>query len=260
MTGGKNVGKWLMAAGVDEYWMPFVVGAIFTMPMAIFVTMLANLPPPSAEDIAARTKREPMDGPARKAWFDVKAEDGTVTREEQAFDMIHVCPPQSALDFVAKSPLANEAGWVDVNAETLQHQKFGNIFSLGDAGSTPNAKTAAAVRKQAPVAAHNVVCVLDGKAPTAVYSGYGSCPLTVERGKIVLAEFAYGGKLEPTVPSWMINGTKATRAAWFLKEKMLPNIYFDMMLHGNEMLAKPKVLPHRPAEHEAQAALGDKAA
>jgi hypothetical protein len=65
----KSLGKTLMAAGVDEYWMPFVVGAIFTVPMAIFVTMLANLPPPSAEDIAARTKREPMDGPARKAFF-----------------------------------------------------------------------------------------------------------------------------------------------------------------------------------------------
>jgi hypothetical protein len=65
----KSIGKSLMDAGVSEYWMPFVVGAIFTVPMAIFVTMLANLPPPSAEDIAARTKREPMDGPARKAFF-----------------------------------------------------------------------------------------------------------------------------------------------------------------------------------------------
>lgn len=196
-----------------------------------------------------------VDGPAKKAWFDVKDANGNVTRQQQNFDMIHVCPPQTALDFVAKSPLANEAGWVDVDSETMQHNKFGNVFSLGDAGSTPNAKTAAAVRKQAPVVAHNVVRALDGMAPTAVYSGYGSCPLTVERGKIVLAEFAYGGKLEPTVPKWMINGEKPTRAAWFLKEKMLPNIYFDMMLKGNEMLAKPRVLPHRPAPHEAQKAL-----
>ena len=61
----KSIGKTLMAAGVDEYWMPFAVGAIFVVPMAFFVTMLANLPPPSADDIAARTRREPMDGPAR---------------------------------------------------------------------------------------------------------------------------------------------------------------------------------------------------
>ena len=199
-----------------------------------------------------------VDGGTKTAWFDVKDAAGNVTREERKFDMLHVCPPQGALDFAANSPLANEAGWVDVSGETLQHNKYGNVFGLGDAGSTPNAKTAAAVRKQAPVAAHNVLCALDGKAPNAVYNGYGSCPLTVERGKIVLAEFAYGGKLDPSLPKWLLDGTKPTRAAWFLKEKMLPAIYFDMMLKGGETLARPTVLPHRPAKHEAQTAYDGK--
>jgi sulfide:quinone oxidoreductase len=196
-----------------------------------------------------------VDGAKKTAFFEAKDADGKVTRQAREFEMMHVCPPQTSLDFVKNSPLANEAGWVDVSGETLQHNQYGNVFGLGDAGSTPNAKTAAAVRKQAPVAAHNVLCVLDGKAPNAVYNGYGSCPLTVERGKIVLAEFAYGGKLDPSVPQWLLNGTKPTRAAWFLKEKMLPNIYFDMMLRGTETLAKPKLLPHRPTAHEAQQAV-----
>ena len=168
-----------------------------------------------------------VDGPAKTAHFDVQDAEGNVTRQAREFDMMHVCPPQTSLDFVKSSPLANDAGWIDVDGETLQHTKYGNVFGLGDGGSTPNAKTAAAVRKQAPVVAHNVLCALDGKAPNAVYNGYGSCPLTVERGKIVLAEFAYGGKLDPTFPMWALNGTKPTRAAWFLKEKMLPSIYFQ---------------------------------
>jgi sulfide:quinone oxidoreductase len=195
-----------------------------------------------------------VDGARKTAWFDVRDAAGNTTRQTREFDMMHVCPPQCSLDFIANSALANEAGWIDVNGETLQHVQYGNVFGLGDAGSTPNAKTAAAVRKQAPVAAHNVLCVLDGKSPNAIYNGYGSCPLTVERGKIVLAEFAYGGKLDPTVPQWLLDGTRATRAAWFLKEKMLPNIYFDMMLRGKETLAEPKLLPHRPAPYEAQEA------
>lgn len=196
-----------------------------------------------------------VDGQAKKAWFDTKDVNGIARREEKSFDMLHVCPPQSGLDFVRNSPLANAAGWIDVNSETLQHTKYGNVFSLGDAASTPNAKTAAAVRKQAPVCAHNVLCVLGGKPPTAIYNGYGSCPLTVERGKIVLAEFAYGGKLDPSIPRWLLDGTKATRAAWFLKEKMLPSIYFDLMLKGTETLARPTILAHRPADHEAHPAL-----
>ncbi len=195
-----------------------------------------------------------VDGAAKTAYFDVTNADGAVERQAREFDMMHVCPPQVPLDFIKDSALANQAGWIDVSGETLQHVRYGNIFGLGDGGSTPNAKTAAAVRKQAPVAAHNVLCVLDGKAPNAVYNGYGSCPLTVERGKIVLAEFAYGGTLDPTFPMWALKGTKPTRAAWFLKEKMLPSIYFNQMLRGDEMLVKPKLLPHRPASHEAQEA------
>jgi sulfide:quinone oxidoreductase len=193
-----------------------------------------------------------VDGPAQTAFFDVTGPDGVVTREARAFDMLHVCPPQCAPDFIASSPLANEAGWVDVDSATLQHTRHDNIFGLGDACSAPNAKTAAAVRKQAPVVAHNVIRSLDGQTPNAVYNGYGSCPLTVERGKIVLAEFSYGGKLDPSFPHWMLDGTKPTRAAWFLKEKMLPWIYFDLMLKGDETLAGPDILPTADATRQAE--------
>jgi sulfide:quinone oxidoreductase len=194
-----------------------------------------------------------VDGPARKAWFDVTTPEG-VTRVEKSFDMLHVCPPQTGLDFIKASPLANAAGWVDVSPETLQHARYGDVFGLGDGCSTPNAKTAAAVRQQAPVVAENVVSVLEGRAPRAVYDGYGSCPLTVERGRIVLAEFGYGGKLLPSFPSWLIDGKKPSRAAWFLKEKMLPPLYWYGMFRGREWMASPKILPMAPAAHEAQEA------
>jgi len=191
-----------------------------------------------------------VDGEARKAWFDVKV-DGRTERVEKSFDMLHVCPPQRGLDFIARSPLANAAGWIDVSPETLQHARFGDIFGLGDGCSAPNAKTAAAVRKQAPVVAENVLAALAGQQPRAVYDGYGSCPLTVERGKIVLAEFGYGGKLDPTFPTWLIDGKRPSRLAWLLKEKMLPWIYWQAMLQGREWLARPKILPMTPAPHEA---------
>lgn len=190
-----------------------------------------------------------VDGDARTATF--QHGDETVTKP---FDMIHVCPPQTAPDFVRDSALADAQGWIDVSPETLMNPKFGNVFGLGDACAAPNAKTAAAVRKQAPVVAENVLNVLDGKGPQAIYDGYGSCPLTVERGKIVLAEFGYGGKLLPSLPTWLLDGCKPTWAAWFMKVKMLPWIYFDLMLKGREWLAEPELLPHEPTPHEAQPA------
>lgn len=176
-----------------------------------------------------------VDGPAKKAFF----ENTEGQREEVGFDMLHVSPPQCAPDFV--KPLANEAGWVDVDQATLRHTRFDNVYSLGDICSTPNAKTAAAVRKQAPVVAHNLIAQLKGDESVAIYDGYGSCPLIVERGKVVLAEFGYGGKLLPTMPLWLLNGKQPTWAGWFLKATMLPPIYFDLMLQGREWLAAPEI-------------------
>ena len=156
--------------------------------------------------------------------------------------MLHVCPPQCAPDFIQVSPLADAGGWVDVEQTTLRHKTFDNIWALGDVTNAPNAKTAAAARKQAPVVAANIVADITGKSAVASYDGYGSCPLTVERGKIVLAEFGYGGKLLPSFPSWLIDGSQPSRAAWFLKERMLPPIYWKAMLRGREWMAEPDIL------------------
>ena len=106
----------------------------------------------------------------------------------------------------------------------------------------PNAKTAAAVRKQAPVAAVNAIAALKGLEPEAGYDGYGSCPLTVEKGKIVLAEFGYGGVLQPTFPGWLIDGTRPSHLAWLIKKDVLPPIYWKAMLKGHEWLAAPRPL------------------
>ncbi|SFI32817.1 bifunctional protein tyrosine phosphatase family protein/NAD(P)/FAD-dependent oxidoreductase [Jannaschia pohangensis] len=181
-----------------------------------------------------------VDGPARKAWFDVAKPDQPVERVEMGFDIMHVCPPQTAPDFIRVSPLADAAGWIDVDQATLRHKTHDNVWSLGDVMNAPNAKTAAAARVQAPVVAENILADMRGRSPVAQYNGYGSCPLTVERGKIVLAEFGYGGTLLPSFPKALIDGTKPTRAAWFLKEKLLPPVYWQGMLKGREWLAKPE--------------------
>ncbi|MEP6012839.1 MAG: FAD/NAD(P)-binding oxidoreductase, partial [Parasphingorhabdus sp.] len=144
-----------------------------------------------------------VDGERKIATFEQKQGEDS-QRVDVAFDMIHVVPPQVAPDFIRSSPLAAENGFVDVDPATLRHSKYPNIFALGDACSAPNAKTMAAARKQAPVVAVNALAALRGKPPVADYDGYGSCPLTVERGKIVLAEFGYGGTLLPSFPNWLI--------------------------------------------------------
>lgn len=176
-----------------------------------------------------------VDGEKQKAWF----KDGEGNLEETDFDFLHVCPLQTAPDFIRNSELSDDAGWLDVDPGTLRSKHFSNVWGVGDVMNTTNAKTMAAARKQAPVVAHNIATVVAGKDNLASYDGYGSCPLTVERGKIVLAEFTYGGKVAPSFPTWFNDGTKATHFGWFLKAKMLPPIYWQGMLKGREWMASP---------------------
>lgn len=180
-----------------------------------------------------------VDGLQKRAWFkQLNGENSSIV--ETDFDMIHVVPPQQAPDFIRASNLVDQAGWVSVDQHTLQHTQYPHIFALGDVMNAPNAKTAAAARKQAPIVAVNVLEYLQGGSNFAQYDGYGSCPLTVERGKIVLAEFGYGGKLLPSFPKWLLDGEQPTRLAWLLKEQILPPMYWDGMLKGHEWMVKPK--------------------
>ena len=190
-----------------------------------------------------------IDGPNKTAWFAAKDDAGNDIEVSREFDMIHVVPPQVAPDFVRNSPLVDEAGWVDVDQSTLRHKTYANIWSLGDVMNAPNAKTAAAARMQAPIVANNIAADIAGRGDQiSHYNGYGSCPLTVERGKIVLAEFGYGGKLLPSFPKFLLDGTQPTRLAWLLKEKLLPPIYWQGMLKGHEWLVKPVIGEDAPAK------------
>ena len=171
-----------------------------------------------------------IDGATKTATFEVTDGEGNKTRIDKAFDMIHVTPPQSAPDFIKNSPLANAAGWVDVHDKTLQHTQYPNVFGLGDVTSTSNAKTAAAVRKQVPVLVDNLTSVIKHTALREGYDGYGSCPLTTSLSGVILAEFAYGGKITPSFP--FVDPRKSRWIWWLGKTSIFPWMYWHLMLKG----------------------------
>ncbi len=148
---------------------------------------------------------------------------------ELDYEMLHVVPPQSAPDFVAKSPLANEDGWVDVDKYTTQHTKYPNVFSLGDSSSLPCSKTGAAIRKQAPVTTANIVAFMEHHELTASYDGYASCPLVTGYGRLILAEFGYDGKIMETFP---FDQARERYSMYALKAYGLPEMYWHGMLQG----------------------------
>lgn len=146
-----------------------------------------------------------------------------------SYDLLHVVPPQSAPDVIKQSELANEAGWVDVHKHTLQHVRFPNVFSLGDASSLPTSRTGAAIRKQAPVLVENLLATRAGEPPRAQYDGYASCPLVTGYGTLILAEFDYDGRPAESFP---FDQSRERYSMYALKAYGLPEMYWNGMLRG----------------------------
>ncbi|GAA3039435.1 NAD(P)/FAD-dependent oxidoreductase [Actinokineospora globicatena] len=146
------------------------------------------------------------------------------------YTMAHLVPPQSAPDWIKGGPLAGENGYVEVDKHTMRHVRHPEVFALGDAGSTPNSKTGAAIRKQAPVVVANLLSVRNGQEPTARYGGYASCPLTTARRRMLLAEFDYTMRPTPSIP--VINTIRERADMWYLKRHGLPFLYWNLMLRG----------------------------
>lgn len=167
------------------------------------------------------------------AVFEKTNDNGAVETVSLKYDLLHVVPPMSAHEYVHSSNLAfkdgPQAGWLKVDQQTLQHQDHPFVFGIGDVTGVPNSKTGAAIRKQAPIVVDNLLDVMEGLPVRGQYDGYSSCPLVTARGKVILAEFGYDGKLMPSFPLEM---TKERRSMWILKRHLLPPMYWHGMLKG----------------------------
>ncbi|GAA6043003.1 hypothetical protein JCM8097_003883 [Rhodosporidiobolus ruineniae] len=174
-------------------------------------------------------------------------EGQTATRD---FDFLHVVPPQVAHEFVKASPLADAAGWVAVDPATTQSVKFANVFSLGDASSMPNSKTAAAVFAQAPVLVDNLRAAHDGAELPAKYDGYASCPLLTGHNELMLCEFKYGGIPKETFAPVLGSQDKPSAWAYYLKKDFFPFAYWNAAVKGQWFGPRG---PFRPVNYFNQA-------
>lgn len=158
--------------------------------------------------------------------------EASISKVSLNFDICHTVPPQSAPDFIKKSPLAdanNPLGYVEIDKHTMQHSRFKNIFALGDCTNAPCSKTGAAIRKQAPVVVENLLQLIANHPVTASYDGYSACPIPTQYGKLMLAEFDYSNKPKMTFP---FDQAKPRWTMWILKTKILPWLYWNKILKG----------------------------
>lgn len=150
--------------------------------------------------------------------------------EVVSYELLHVVPEQGPPEVVKSSTLADDAGWVEVDRDTLQHTRFPNVFSLGDNSSLPTSRTGAAIRKQVPVLVENLLALRANEKMTASYDGYTSCPLVTGYGEMMLAEFDYDGNPAETFP---VDQARPRYSMWLFKRWGLPELYWNGMLRGH---------------------------
>lgn len=204
--------------------------------------------------IHTRTRLKGIDTSAKKAYFETttvsKVEsfdaDGKKTLVEKSetvaktedYDFMHFLPPMGAPKFVRESglsvkegPLVSQ-GWVEVDKYTMVHPRYPSIICLGDVSALPTSKTSAAIRKQAPIAAKNLVYLMEGKEPQLKYDGYAACPIVTDYGHVLMCEFDYDKKEAISFPLNFLDMSKEQWVAWLLKVYVLKPMYFYGMLNG----------------------------
>ncbi|SIS77439.1 NAD(P)/FAD-dependent oxidoreductase [Phaeovulum vinaykumarii] len=171
-----------------------------------------------------------VDAGARQAHYDTP--EG---RKVLDFDFINVIPPMRAPQVIRDAGLSwadrwVDQGWAEVDPETLRHRRYANIFAVGDVAGVPKGKTAASVKWQVPVVEDHLVADINGRAGTAVYNGYTSCPMITRIGRAMLVEFDYENNLTPSFPG-VISPLEELWISWLMKEIALKPTY-NAMLRG----------------------------
>jgi len=162
----------------------------------------------------------------------IRSADGV--DEQLHYDVLNVVPVQRAPEWIAASGLSaphDESDQVDVDPRRLQHRHHPDIWALGDAASAAGSKSGGALRRQTKVVAQNVLAVLDGRDPSAVYDGYSVAPFTVSRGTVVFAEFDDRLRPKPTIPFWT-GLARERRLTWLFDRHILPWIYWHLITQG----------------------------
>lgn len=122
-------------------------------------------------------------------------EDASGTRQV-SFHRLHVQIPSKAHAGLSDSGLITPDGrQVIVDAHTLNHSTFSNIFAIGDAAALPVQRSFLAGVEQGHIVRHNILEALGGEKPNARYEGQSSlCLFTGNDAAVGYVSPRYGSE------------------------------------------------------------------
>lgn len=136
--------------------------------------------------------------------------DGT----REGFDLLAAVPPHRAPEVVRRSPLANENGWIPVDARTLK-TRFSDTYAIGDvttitlSNGKPLPKAGVFAHGEALVVAREIVASFSGRSAPG-FDGAGYCWVELGGGRAAFAEGDFYATPDPAIR------LRAPNAAWHL--------------------------------------------
>ncbi|MFK5646773.1 FAD/NAD(P)-binding oxidoreductase [Ornithinimicrobium sp. LYQ121] len=167
----------------------------------------------------------PLDHAGRTVTLRTGAGEQVLDDVERAF----VVPHYQAPGWLAPVAGADTGGLVDVDPMTLAHRRLPHVWSLGDVADVQTRPSGGALRRQVDVLADNIRRHRLGES-LRHYDGYTIIPITVDRRRLMLAEFDRTGAPQPTTS--LIDLTVPRRSLWAFDRYLEPVVYFTALLKG----------------------------
>ena len=158
--------------------------------------------------------------------------DPAGANQQVSYDMCHLVPPFRGPGWVETSGLAGEGshGLVDVDPRTFQHRAHPDIWAAGDAAAIDTDPSGGALRQQISILVDNLLAARTG-GPFTEYDGYTVAPIATGAHRLISAEFDRAGSVTSSLPSFL-DPLKPRRAAWAFDRYVLPQAYWNLILHG----------------------------
>lgn len=157
---------------------------------------------------------------------------------EIPFDILTIVPLNKGADFVGRSGLGDDLNFIPVNKNTLQHEKYSNIFVLGDAAAIPASKAGSVAHFAGDFLFENMINIFKGRLPASKFDGHANCYIETGFGKATLIDFNYDTEPMPGIYPFKTFGPftllKSTRINHWGK-LFFKWIYWNILISGRHL-------------------------
>ena len=174
----------------------------------------------------------------------VDAERGTIVswdEREVPFDLLVTIPTHSGAEFVERSGLGNELGFIPTDPKTLQARGHDDIFVIGDATDVPASKAGSVAHFEAEILTENLTALIHGDPPEMTFDGHANCFVETGNGKALLIDFNYD--VEPLPGSYPLPVVGPFSLLEESKVNHLGKLAFRWMYWNGLLPGKPLPLP-----------------